>query len=166
MTSFHESPWELFPKHRHLCTEESGNDVIVDTTSGDDGPVLGLWHDPPAIVVLAKTEQEFRVLVPSLAGDDTMPLPAAIHARLDAALAWSKANVLPREDAGMALGAGFSDWISTLPAEARICDLRAREPGTGFELGSDTTIARHPTAAVFACLAPAKKPGLFRWLFG
>ena len=167
MTAFVDNPWDLFPSHRHLGTEESGNEIIVDTSAGDSGPVFGLWHDPAAIFILARTEQEFRDLVPDLGSDeDPITLPKALHARLDTALAWSKANLSPLDAARSKLGPEQAAWLSSLPPDAFVCDLRAGEPGTGFELGADTTLARHPGTAIFACVTPPAKPGFFKRLFG
>jgi hypothetical protein len=167
MTAFRDNPWDLFPEHRHLGTEESGNEIVVDTSSGDAGPVFGLWHDPPAIVVLARNEQELRALVPGLgSGDDTITLPEAIHDRMSAALAWSKSNAMTIEAARAKLGASYSDWLSGLPPDAAIHDLRAAAPGTGFEWADRTTFTRHPASAVFASVTPPAKPGFFKRLFG
>lgn len=166
MITMLDNPWDLFPQHRHLGTEEAGNEIVVDTSAGQDGPVMGLWHDPPAIVVLARNEQEFRKLAPRFGGDEATELPKPVHDNLDSALKWSKTNLLSCDDAGPRLGSQFADWLSSLPTNSVICDLRAAKPGTGFEYDASSSFARHPAAAVFACHTPPAKPGFFKRLFG
>jgi hypothetical protein len=167
MTSMLDNPWDLFPSHRHLGTEESGNEIIVDTSLGDAGPVYGLWHDPPAIVVLARSEQEFRAMAPDMgAGDETITLPEAVHDRVSAALAWSMANAMTIEAARGRLGTALADWLSSLPPDATVWDLRSGDPGTGFEWGLESTITRHPETAVYAVRTQPPKPSFFKRLFG
>jgi hypothetical protein len=166
MTTLVDNPWNLFPQHRHLGTEESGNEIVVDTASGDAGPVFGLWHDPPAVVILARNEQELRALAPDMSADNTITLPAAVHARLDAALLWGRSNAMTIDAARSKLGIAYADWLSGLPPDATIHDLRAAEPGTGFEWTDRTTFTRHPASAVFASVTPPAKPGFFKRLFG
>lgn len=169
MTALHDNPWDLFPEHHHVGTEESGNEIVLDMSSGKAGPVYGLWHDPPAVVVLARTERDLRALVPGLAdhpADTAITLPESVLNRLDTALAWSRTHLLTLEAARSRLGPEAAQWLSTLPAESLICDLRDAEPGTGFEWGADSKLARHPDMAVFACVTLPKKPSFLKRLFG
>lgn len=148
----HDNPWDLFPEHRHLGTEECGNEIVLDRTGGADGQVYGLWHDPPVIVMLARTEADFRKAAPGF-GKELQTVPKAIAKLIDLPKA---TEPMTREAALAGLEPGLGDWINAHAPETRFVDLRSAEPGAGFGWGLNATFAKHPAAAVFA-LHPAPK---------
>lgn len=166
MSAFTDNPFELFPSHRHLGTELSGNEIIVDTTAGENGPVLGLWHDPAAIVVLGRTEREFRTRAPGLERDHGFELPADIAGLVDEALDWSNSAMLTHETAVQKFGTTLAGWLASLPPQAAICDLRECLPGTGMQWGLSDTFTEHPTELVLARITAPKRPGLLQRWFG
>jgi hypothetical protein len=160
-----ENPWDLFPDHRHLATEESGNEIVCDLSPAGGGRVFGMWHDPPAILVLAGSEAEFATAYGPVPTDDSpLELKRGVEDRLLKTL--RRADSLPlKEAAGAALGPAFAAWLGELGEDARIADLRQAKPGEGFEFGN-FQLARHPDELVIALLPPTKKPGLLGRLFG
>lgn len=160
--TFHENPWDLFPEHRHLGTDECGNEILVDRTNGADGPVYGLWHDPPAIVVLARTAAAFREVAPGF-GAGHQAVPEAIEKLI--ALPGAT-EPMSREAALTALDGGLHDWIMAFSPETRFVDLRPAVPGSGFSWDLRDTFAKHPSTAVFAVHSPPKPRGWLARLFG
>lgn len=160
-----ENPWDLFPEHKHLATEECGNEIVCDLSSAGGGRVFGLWHDPAAILVLAESEADFETAYGPLPTDGmTLDLKPGAEDRFFERL--QSADSLPdKEAAGAALGPAFAAWIAELDEGARIADLRLAKPGEGFEFGN-CLLARHPHELVIALLPAVKKPGLFGRLFG
>lgn len=160
-----ENPWDLFPNHKHVATEESGNEIVCDLSPAGGGRVFGLWHDPPAILVLAESEADFATAYGPVPTDDSpLELKRGVEDRLLKTL--RRADSLPlKEAAGAALGPTFAAWLEELAEGARIADLRHAKPGDGFEFGN-FLLARHPRELVIALLAPEKKPGLLGRLFG
>ncbi len=160
-----DNPWDLFPEHRHLGTEECGNEIVCDLSKAGAKRVFGLWHDPAAILVLAATEAHFVETFGPLPDDDTpLTFKPGMEDRLFERVRAVDRMPLRGEAMG-ALGAPFADWLQALPETARIADLRTAGPGDGFMI-DDWRVARHPEALVFALLPPEKKPGLLGRLFG
>lgn len=160
-----DNPWDLFPEHKHLATEDCGNEIVCDLSPAGGGRVFRLWHDPAAILVLANTEAEFAAAYGPLPTDETtLELKPGVEDRLLKTL--QRADSLPlKQAAGAALGPTFDAWLADLAEDARIADLRQAKPGDGFEFGNHR-LARHPQALVIALLQPEKKPGLLGRLFG
>ena len=159
-----ENPWDVFPHNRHIGTDDCGNEIVVDCSAGEDGAVFGLWHDPAAVVVLARSEALFREEAADFESGNA--LPPALARRINQALEGDEQGGMPREAAGQTLGPGYESWLSGLPAGAVVFDLRSSRPGTGFELGARTLIMRHPGSAVFATFEPPRPPGLLGRLLG
>ena len=160
--TLNSNPFDLFPDHRHLGTEESGNEIIVDRTGGADGPVYGLWHDPPAVVVLAQTEAAFRAAAPEF-GDNHPTVPDLIEKLIALPAA---ATPLSRDEALTGLEAKLHDWIAAFPPETRFVDLRPGTPGSGFAWTLRDTFAKHEAMAVFAIHSAPKQRGWLGKLLG
>lgn len=162
MSTLVDNPWDLFPEHKHLGTEECGNEVIVDRTGGADGPVYGLWHDPPMIVVLARSAEEFLAIEPQFRQQGTYPVGKAIQDLV----ALTAGDSLTLERALAELEPPLAPWFQSFPAGATFVDLRAASPGSGFDFDAHSSFAKHPDMAVFAVYTPPRKPGLFSRLIG
>jgi hypothetical protein len=150
-----QSPWGFCPKHLHLGTEMCGNEILVDLGGGDDGPVVGLWHDPSYLIVIAKSLSDWRTMKPGWSTGDEFDL--------DDHLQLNEVAASDRGDATL-LASGIMHWVSQLPDGARIFDLRNSRPGAYFDWGKAERFFRHPTEFVFA-MEP-KPPGLFSRMFG
>lgn len=158
----HDNPWDLFPEHRHLGTEECGNEIVLDRTGDKDGAVYGLWHDPPLVVVLARTEAAFRAAAPKF-GTEHQTVPEAIEKLIELPKA---AEPMSHAAALTELDAGLHDWVKAFPSETRFVDLRPAVPGSGFRWDLRDTFAKHPSAAVFAVHSAPKSSSWFARLLG
>lgn len=152
-----EVPWGLCPRHRHIGTEASGNEIVCDLDTKGRACVLGLWHDPPRLVLLARGMAEWSALRPGWSGGDAFEpeehLPIVLVEATGAA-------------AVEALGdAALASWIGGLPEGARVFDLRARVPGAAFEWSLSGEWYRYAGDLVFAVLERPPPPGLLRRLF-
>jgi hypothetical protein len=160
---FSDNPWDLFPDHEHLGTEECGNEILVDATV-PARPVVALWHDPPLVMLLCRTAAEFRELAPDF--DQTQTLPRQLTALVDTMWARGDAHMLPLNKAGEQLGPAFASWLAPLPPSSLIADLRAGVPGAGFIYDLRSQFTRCPGTLVFARATTPRPPGLVRRLFG
>jgi hypothetical protein len=157
-----DNPWDLFPKHEHLGTEECGNEIVVDT-GGTLQPVFAMWHDPPEVLILCRSATEFHKQVPNFAA--TGHVSDQMQQFVDTLWTGGDGHLLSLEQARTQIGEHVAGWLDTLPEQSLIADLRAAEPGSGFTWCLDDTFSRCPGALIFARVR-SPRLGFFKRLFG
>lgn len=161
---------EAFPQAYSIAHDGSGNYWVLDLLPGDGAwsPVFYACHDPPVIGYQAETIEAFLGDVVAMWRPGRSPVDRMheeeVHRiwRDDSSLL-TPAGVAGSEDPVLA---GFA---ATLPADARIADLRRARYGEGFawgRFGPRTEIRRAGRERLWALIPPERKPGLLRRLFG
>jgi len=161
---------EAFPHAYSIAHDGSGNYWVLDLLPGDGawGPVLYACHDPPVIGYQAETIEAFLRDVVAMWRPGRSPVDRMRE---------EEVHRIWREHPGLLTpdGAAGSDdpvlagFAATLPAEARIADLRRARFGEGFawgRFGPRTDIRRAGRQRLWALIPPERKPGLLRRLFG
>jgi cell wall assembly regulator SMI1 len=161
---------EAFPHAYSIANDGYGNYWVLDLLPGDGawGPVFYACHDPPVIGYQAETIEAFLGDVVAMWRPGRSPVDR-MHEE--------EVHRIWRDHPGLLTpdGAAGSDdpvlavFAATLPAEARIADLRRARFGEGFawgRFGPRTDIRRAGREHLWALIPPEPKPGLLRRLFG
>jgi cell wall assembly regulator SMI1 len=161
---------EAFPQAYSIAHDGSGNYWMLDLLPGDGawGPVFYACHDPPVIGYQAETIEAFLGDVVAMWRPGRNPVDRMNE---------EEVHRIWRDDAGLLTPAGAAGSVdsvlpgfaATLPAGARIADLRRARFGEGFawgRFGPRTEIRRADRDHFWALVPPERKPGLLRRLFG
>jgi cell wall assembly regulator SMI1 len=161
---------EAFPQAYSIAHDGSGNYWVLDLLPGDGAwsPVFYACHDPPVIGYQAETIEAFLGDVVAMWRPGRSPVDR-MHEE--------EVHRIWRDDSGLLAPAGvagsedpvLAGFAATLPADARIADLRRARYGEGFawgRFGPRTEIRRAGRERLWALIPPERKPGLLRRLFG
>jgi cell wall assembly regulator SMI1 len=161
---------EAFPHAYSIAHDGSGNYWVLDLLPGDGawGPVFYACHDPPVIGYQAETIEAFLGDVVARWRPGRSPVDRMREEEVHRIWRDHPGLLTPDGAAGSddPVLAGFA---ATLPAEARIADLRRARFGEGFawgRFGPRTDIRRAGQERLWAIIPPERKPGLLRRLFG
>jgi cell wall assembly regulator SMI1 len=162
---------EAFPHPYSIAHDGFGNYWILDLLPGDTawGPVFYACHDPPVIACQSASIEVFLQEVVALWQPGRRSAIDRMHED-DVHRIW-------RDHPGLltpveARGRGdpvLAAFGATLPATARIADLRGARPGQGFawgRFGPRTEVRRAGRERIWAVIPPAPKPGWLQRVFG
>lgn len=159
---------DLCPNGLPIAGDEYGNFWVVDLfrSSKDWGPVFYVCHDPPVMVLQAKTFEEFILQLIEKAQGDANSKIDFVHDQAAHRIYGDNPLVKSFEEASLPGDRVLSGFAASLTKEFEFIDLRKAQVGDGFNwgrYGADTVIKRSGEDCIFAC---KKKPGFWQKLFG
>ncbi|MEP6686814.1 MAG: SMI1/KNR4 family protein [Gemmatimonadales bacterium] len=158
---------EAFPHPHSIAHDGYGNYWVLDLLPEFCvwGPVLYACHDPPVIAWQAESIEAFLTEVVALWRPGRRSAVDRMHEE-DVHRIWRDHPGLLTP--GKAAGRGdpvLNAFAATLPAAARIADMRAARPGQGFawgRFGPRTEIRRAGRERDWGLIPPPPKPGWLR----
>lgn len=162
---------EAFPHAYSIAHDGYGNYWVLDLLPepGPWGPVFYACHDPPVIAYQAETIEAFLGDVVALWQPGRRSPVDRMHEE-DVHRIWrDHEGLLEPVDAAGSGDPVLAAFAGTLPAGARVADLRQAQPGQGFawgRFGPRTEIRRAGRERLWALIPPEQRPGLLRRLFG
>jgi cell wall assembly regulator SMI1 len=162
---------EAFPNAYSIAHDGYGNYWILDLlpAPGSWGPVFYACHDPPVIAIQSPSIEAFITEMLALWQPGRRSAIDRMHED-DVHRIWrDHPGLLTPGEAARADDPVLATFAGTLPATARIADLRAERPGQGFawgRFGPRSEVRRAGYERLWAVVPPAPKPGWLQRVFG